>query len=192
MALIKCPECGREISDKAVACPGCGCPVATFAPVIIKGNFGDKIELYEDEFWFYKFGKLLCKESKFDIRIKKKQEPGKFFTGNVTLKVNPFLPAMEFHFDSKADYNTFFSIFSDVTEKDVKKAKEAARQAKYAQQYQPDRNAIKCPKCGSTSITYIQKPGTFFGVEIVESVFAGGNSTKGRCKCLNCGKEWKK
>lgn len=24
MALIKCPECGREISDKAVSCPGCG------------------------------------------------------------------------------------------------------------------------------------------------------------------------
>lgn len=24
MALIRCPECGREISDKAVSCPGCG------------------------------------------------------------------------------------------------------------------------------------------------------------------------
>ena len=28
MALIKCPECGREISDKAPACPHCGTPVA--------------------------------------------------------------------------------------------------------------------------------------------------------------------
>jgi uncharacterized OB-fold protein len=27
MALIKCSGCGREISDKAVACPQCGCPV---------------------------------------------------------------------------------------------------------------------------------------------------------------------
>lgn len=26
MALIKCIECGREISDKAVVCPQCGCP----------------------------------------------------------------------------------------------------------------------------------------------------------------------
>lgn len=26
MALIKCIECNREISDKAVACPHCGCP----------------------------------------------------------------------------------------------------------------------------------------------------------------------
>lgn len=24
MALIKCPECGKEISDKAKACPNCG------------------------------------------------------------------------------------------------------------------------------------------------------------------------
>ena len=27
MALIKCPECGKEISDKAKACPKCGCPI---------------------------------------------------------------------------------------------------------------------------------------------------------------------
>ena len=27
MALISCPECGKEISDKAAACPNCGCPV---------------------------------------------------------------------------------------------------------------------------------------------------------------------
>ncbi len=27
MALIKCPECGKEISDQAKACPNCGCPI---------------------------------------------------------------------------------------------------------------------------------------------------------------------
>jgi uncharacterized membrane protein YvbJ len=27
MALITCPECGRQISDKADACVGCGCPI---------------------------------------------------------------------------------------------------------------------------------------------------------------------
>lgn len=27
MALIKCPDCGKEISDKAPACPFCGCPM---------------------------------------------------------------------------------------------------------------------------------------------------------------------
>ena len=27
MALIRCPECQREVSDKAPACPGCGYPL---------------------------------------------------------------------------------------------------------------------------------------------------------------------
>lgn len=26
MALIICKECGKEFSNKAVACPNCGCP----------------------------------------------------------------------------------------------------------------------------------------------------------------------
>lgn len=28
MALIKCSECGHEVSDRAKACPNCGCPLA--------------------------------------------------------------------------------------------------------------------------------------------------------------------
>ena len=37
MALIKCPECGKEISDKAKSCPKCGYPI----------NYDD--QLYDDE-----------------------------------------------------------------------------------------------------------------------------------------------
>lgn len=33
MALVKCSECGKEISDRAGACPGCGAPLASgFTP----------------------------------------------------------------------------------------------------------------------------------------------------------------
>ncbi|MES2006955.1 MAG: zinc-ribbon domain-containing protein [Patescibacteria group bacterium] len=28
MALIKCSECGKDVSDKAVSCPFCGNPIA--------------------------------------------------------------------------------------------------------------------------------------------------------------------
>ena len=28
MALIMCPDCKREVSDKAEACPHCGCPLS--------------------------------------------------------------------------------------------------------------------------------------------------------------------
>lgn len=32
MPLIPCPECGREISTQAAACPQCGAPAATVSP----------------------------------------------------------------------------------------------------------------------------------------------------------------
>lgn len=33
MALIKCPECGKGISDKATICPNCGYPI-TGEPIV--------------------------------------------------------------------------------------------------------------------------------------------------------------
>ena len=33
MALIKCPECGKSISDKASKCPHCGIPSEYFCNV---------------------------------------------------------------------------------------------------------------------------------------------------------------
>ena len=27
MGMIKCTECGKEMSDKASVCPNCGCPI---------------------------------------------------------------------------------------------------------------------------------------------------------------------
>ena len=45
MAIIKCPECGRRISDKAKVCPGCGYPMekpSTFISDALKGDFSKK------------------------------------------------------------------------------------------------------------------------------------------------------
>ena len=43
MAMIKCPECGRSVSDMATSCPTCGYPIAKSAPngtVLVKlGKF---------------------------------------------------------------------------------------------------------------------------------------------------------
>lgn len=38
MAIIHCPECAREISDRATACPGCGCPLQSSAPPASEGT----------------------------------------------------------------------------------------------------------------------------------------------------------
>lgn len=43
MALIKCPECGKEISNKASACPNCGYPISQ------QDNRNDFVKEYDDE-----------------------------------------------------------------------------------------------------------------------------------------------
>ncbi len=37
MALIKCPECGKQVSDKSPACIHCGCPIQA-EQTILKSN----------------------------------------------------------------------------------------------------------------------------------------------------------
>ncbi|MBQ0046314.1 MAG: zinc ribbon domain-containing protein [Prevotellaceae bacterium] len=37
MALIKCPECGKEVSEKASSCPHCGYPLAAYVENLKKG-----------------------------------------------------------------------------------------------------------------------------------------------------------
>lgn len=47
MALIRCGECGREISDKATACPQCGAPVSANAAPLPQGvpaNWATELE----------------------------------------------------------------------------------------------------------------------------------------------------
>ncbi|MFA5888760.1 MAG: zinc ribbon domain-containing protein [Candidatus Paceibacterota bacterium] len=45
MSLIKCSECGKEISDKAVSCPSCGNPTVTKSPEIVEDKKIVEVEL---------------------------------------------------------------------------------------------------------------------------------------------------
>lgn len=49
MALIKCPECGKEVSDKAQSCINCGCPLAGINPagsVSVAVNGPGMVQMY--------------------------------------------------------------------------------------------------------------------------------------------------
>lgn len=37
MALISCPECGNEVSDRAPACPKCGVPIHRESRIVVNG-----------------------------------------------------------------------------------------------------------------------------------------------------------
>lgn len=87
MALIKCPECGREISDKANVCIGCGFPIKEHLEEAAKEKVkeeNEKIELErEDKILLDKIYVLengqrikiinaLRQEKEYDLKIAKK------------------------------------------------------------------------------------------------------------------------
>lgn len=46
MALIKCPECGKKISNEAISCPGCGCPMKkSYEPIYKETFFSGKVKI---------------------------------------------------------------------------------------------------------------------------------------------------
>ena len=50
MALIKCPECGKEVSDKALTCVHCGCPLVKKNHCIINGVDVDCSFLFDSRY----------------------------------------------------------------------------------------------------------------------------------------------
>lgn len=46
MALINCPECNKEISDKATNCPHCGNPISEPKPIIIRKDYKAKAKAF--------------------------------------------------------------------------------------------------------------------------------------------------
>ena len=71
MALIKCPECGSEISSEAVRCPNCGVPAEVWAeeisssyspPVASKNNSEEKhiVECCEESKGKGRFNKIIA------------------------------------------------------------------------------------------------------------------------------------
>ena len=65
MALIKCMECGREISDKAEKCIHCGCPIK---PQIKQG----KAVFKNSDDFIGLFGKYTIKDKNGNIVVKLK------------------------------------------------------------------------------------------------------------------------
>ncbi|MBO4327126.1 MAG: zinc ribbon domain-containing protein [Clostridia bacterium] len=45
MALIKCPECGKEISDRAKACINCGCPIGPASNGVLRVQLNSFLKL---------------------------------------------------------------------------------------------------------------------------------------------------
>ena len=43
MAIISCPECGKQVSDRAVSCPECGCPISAAPAAPVQTNPAEEL-----------------------------------------------------------------------------------------------------------------------------------------------------
>mgnify|MGYP000308901138 FL=1 len=74
MALIKCPECGKEISDKAASCPNCGFPIT-------QRNVTQESPQKQKEYDIEMLDSMRIKASKANIEV--------YYKGNLLLEANP-------------------------------------------------------------------------------------------------------
>jgi uncharacterized membrane protein YdbT with pleckstrin-like domain len=88
MALTNCPECGREVSTEAKACPACGFPVAekasASAPVVADELLAEVRPSWWRYFWWLLFAWLII--PLIVAWIKRSSVLLRVYRGRVTLK----------------------------------------------------------------------------------------------------------
>ena len=192
MALIKCPECGKEISDRAKQCIHCGYPldeninenneineilsnINNETNKVICNILGEDYDLtFLDEFLKQgKYYQLFLNSSKIKDGYFAKHD----------MKVLTYL----WHYIDEHD-----EIPNEITQQSIDSMKPTTNldlMRRWKQwEINPSIKAgiqlgqIVCPRCGSTSITTGQR-----GFSIITG-FIGSNKTVNRC--ANCGNTW--
>ncbi len=146
MALIKCPECGKEISDKAVSCPNCGYPINRMEDLSInpaKGKNEDEISLYIIE--------ILNKYSK-----KEKIKMAKELIDKLDIKIETAVEIVNRYVDNG-------EIASWLIQKDVESETETDRFEEkefhgiYRYGFFGGKTKVYCPRCHSENCSYYQE-----------------------------------
>lgn len=193
MALIKCPECGKEISDKAPACIHCGFPLEQQSITEKAVNDVDT-KLY----------KLILSNSPGDAKVKTIKlirdiygwglAEAKNFVDTPPRVITTGLT----HIDAKRLQQQFIdlgnSVDIEIDENSVSKVdifsemqtNEKARQEKY-KSTNVEENKPKCPTCQSTNITKISGTKRWLST----GLFGLASSDVGKTmECKNCGYKW--
>lgn len=171
MALMKCVECGKEISDRADNCPYCGCPVGAESIwgsidfVWVKGvtqNF-NVATIYVDG---VECGKIMNRKT-VNIRVSLGLHSVKLLR-NGKCMLEESIPI------SKDSPNVSFYIKETIS-------------GKLEKTTMPIENVPKCPTCGSTKVKKLSLGRKVFSVEMIG--FASSSAGK-TFVCKNCGYKW--
>lgn len=192
MSLINCPECNKEVSNKARICPHCGYPISEMTTNVITEmtiKVNNKIyDISKLKKMYDKYTdaeqKMICQTcrnlykdwSKGAITDKKYIGKGENLiqwiesTFNWWPKNNMNYIAYKFLAECRA-HN--FKYFEFNTADYVKSTSQ--------QEFIPHRNVVRCPKCGSTSVTTEEQGYGLFG-------WIGASQKKNLCQ--KCGYKW--
>ena len=191
MALIHCPECNKEVSDKAQSCPHCGYPISdlvintvTENTVKVNGTIYDisKLKKIYDKYTNAE-QKMICQTCKnlykdwYKSAITEKKFIGKgenliqwigctfnwWPNNQMNYIAYKFLSECRAHNFQYFEFNT-------------------ADYMKPTTQQPINPNIVRCPKCGSTSVTTEER-----GYDIMWGWI--GSSTK-KNLCQKCGFKW--
>ena len=162
MALIICSECGHKVSDKATACPECGCPVSEM--IHTKQNLYDVVvsELTTDKKTNSQILHIvldICESDRSKVMTALRTQSA------IKSKISM----------AEAEYikHEIESVGGKV---EIRPVKDDTLEKQYKS------NNPTCPKCGSISITTSARGvDGFWG-------FLGASSTVNRC--ANCGHAW--
>ena len=191
MALINCPECGKEVSDKAEVCMNCGLSIKQY---MIEKEYNENTKLYycpRCGFYYYlERGQTL----NYDEWIKTPS----CRNCKIELCEVPESTGLTPYFDVKGDPIQVKNMEREFLEEYVMKQPEfdeAAYRKAYHLDPEPERSPFaiaprlgpQCPACGSTNTSKIGVLGRS------TSIFAFGlasNKIGKNWKCKNCGHTW--
>lgn len=171
MSLINCPECNRQISDKAHSCPYCGYPLND----ILSNNYKyDIVFVSFSSNQNYKLKTIrylreILNISLSDVTQIEKNAPY-IILNNISLTQANQVKKSLSELDCKITIN-----------QNIKDNKNSDNEK--VDYYYENENRIKCPCCGSTAIVIGQRGYSLF------TGFLGSNKTVNRCG--KCGYSWK-
>lgn len=182
MALITCPECGKEVSDKAKMCPNCGYPINDPTVPDVKNNIcafkGQRYDLTE----VLEYIEKTYDENGYCVDPK---TPAYFALKRIIPTIgcdtNELLGYLA-RYRKVPDFN--FIPTGDPDKYRLIKPKDYDPNFNIHKAFEEEQKKLipKCPKCGSTSITTGSRGYSLF------TGFLGSGKTVNRCG--NCGYKW--
>lgn len=172
MALIKCPECGREISDKSKHCINCGFPLNE-----IEENINSTDRNTNNKFMCLIDGVQYDLSDIADILTSipsgKLEDPDDLATSKRAWRL----------LQERVSGLTLFAVSQICGEiRNTRTVPETIDTKKYVFEPKKEDNLVHCPRCDSTQIVTGQR-----GYSMMWG-FLGSNKTMNRC--ASCGYKW--